>query len=1054
MEKLATLKFQGDFEHGFQVTLEIGADGQRPFADIQGRLPPNSDIPIFYECWRSSYRHLFSSRIQVKFDKVYTFTELRENCWRAAAELKQGLATWLQASSFQPMREKCFEHLTTSDEIRMIVRSDCPVFLKLPWHQWEVVERYDTIEVAVSSLAAEYPQTARPPISKNRVRILAILGNSLGIDVQQDQRALAKLSGAETLLLNQPRRKQINDQLWAQPWDMLFFAGHSETQAATGRFYINRHDYLTIADLQYGLKCAIANGLQLAIFNSCDGLDLAWQLAELRLPQIIVMREPVPDRVAQAFLQSFLKEFARGSAFYQAVGTARKQLQGLEHQYPCASWLPTIVQNAAAIPPTWKELRYGNIKDGNMPFDSIVPYPARSQTEQLLLAAVKREVNARLKQSLHNAVLINLGKEAQPRQVKRPWDTTIKIGEKPSEPIPETTTILDIFDQEEIGGRLLILGVPGSGKTTTQLELAQDLIERAEVQTNFPIPVLFNLSSWKDDTQSIAVWLVAELKSKYGVRVDIGQQWLENKQLLPLLDSLDELESARQPQCLRAIDQWLAGESRPQYLVVCSRSEEYEILVETAETKLQLNGAICLQTLTNPQIQDYLETIERAELWQAMERDTALLDLVRTPLLLSVTILAYGELSLTQWQQLTSTEERLQVLLDAYVQRMLIRPVDSRQYRGKWVPSARQTRRQLIWLAQQLQRQSQTEFLIEKLQPTWLLTKSQQTIYHLAVYLAMGLIGGLATALHYSTRTTDNWLVAFSLLWPSAMFGVVAGLVAGLISRVTFRWMAGIIAGVLFALAVMITITKTVLVGVPEPDRHGFLSTFFVIDGLSAVVVDGSVLAFFFSLIPPHIKIVDTMKWSWLKFKTYSILSLIGGAIYVLFRLVLTDRYVSENGLTVGIILYELLIFALIAGLVGGLSKGPEIEKIAIPNQGIWRSATNARFLFCAVGTVGTGLAWPYAYNLYELVSVGVAIGVLAGLGGGWFSGLVLIQHLILRVMIWWQGHIPWNYARFLNYATERTFLQKVGGGYRFIHRLLMDHLARMDLPQGRHRSL
>ena len=31
-----------------------------------------------------------------------------------------------------------------------------------------------------------------------------------------------------------------------------------------------------------------------------------------------------------------------------------------------------------------------------------------------------------------------------------------------------------------------------------------------------------------------------------------------------------------------------------------------------------------------------------------------------------------------------------------------------------------------------------------------------------------------------------------------------------------------------------------------------------------------------------------------------------------------------------------------------------------------------------------------------------------------------------------------------LDYAVDRIFLQKVGGGYRFIHRLLLEHFAEM----------
>jgi hypothetical protein len=86
----------------------------------------------------------------------------------------------------------------------------------------------------------------------------------------------------------------------------LFFAGHSETDNNQGKIWINKTQYLTIEDLKYGLRKAIRSGLQLAIFNSCDGLGLGFDLAELNIPQIIVMREPIPDAVAQEFLKYFL----------------------------------------------------------------------------------------------------------------------------------------------------------------------------------------------------------------------------------------------------------------------------------------------------------------------------------------------------------------------------------------------------------------------------------------------------------------------------------------------------------------------------------------------------------------------------------------------------------------------------------------------------------------------------------------------------------------------------------------------------------------------------
>ncbi len=36
--------------------------------------------------------------------------------------------------------------------------------------------------------------------------------------------------------------------------------------------------------------------------------------------------------------------------------------------------------------------------------------------------------------------------------------------------------------------------------------------------------------------------------------------------------------------------------------------------------------------------------------------------------------------------------------------------------------------------------------------------------------------------------------------------------------------------------------------------------------------------------------------------------------------------------------------------------------------------------------------------------------------------------------------------VRFLNSATERMFLQRIGGRYRFIHKLLQEHFAKMEL--------
>ncbi|MGB3655470.1 MAG: CHASE2 domain-containing protein, partial [Rivularia sp. (in: cyanobacteria)] len=129
----------------------------------------------------------------------------------------------------------------------------------------------------------------------------------------------------------------------------------SHLNGETGRIYINPDDSLTIEQLKNGLKAAISRGLRLAIFNSCDGLGLATQLASLHIPQMIVMREPVPDLVAQRFLKFFLSAFSESKSFYLAVREAGERLQGLEAEFPCASWLPIICQNPTEAPLNWSK---------------------------------------------------------------------------------------------------------------------------------------------------------------------------------------------------------------------------------------------------------------------------------------------------------------------------------------------------------------------------------------------------------------------------------------------------------------------------------------------------------------------------------------------------------------------------------------------------------------------------------------------------------------------------------------------------------------------------
>ena len=107
----------------------------------------------------------------------------------------------------------------------------------------------------------------------------------------------------------------------------------------------------------------------------------------------------------------------------------------------------------------------------------------------------------------------------------------------------------------------------------------------------------------------------------------------------------------------------------------------------------------------------------------------------------------------------------------------------------------------------------------------------------------------------------------------------------------------------------------------------------------------------------------------------------------------------------------------------------------------------NSARLAVGMGSIGTLAAWYYGNgDLQQHVMLAGAIGLLAALFGGQRSGQVLIQHLILRIILWWNRCAPWNYSRFLDFVTRSMLLRRAGGGYLFMHRSFMEHLARKQL--------
>ncbi|MFB8793980.1 MAG: AAA family ATPase [Microcoleus sp.] len=328
-----------------------------------------------YRHWRRLYNkteEFWPSRLTAKKDPVKSPDDLEEvknkafeACRKAAKLLAKNLNDWLQSPDFQPIVNLLLNHLQDSTSTRILLATENHWLRRLPWCAWNLLEHIPNAEIVLASPKFKQVKTSGNSGKKEKVKILVILGDNAGTDA--DEAVIQKLiPDAEFCWLKketqrETQRSDLDAPLWEQRWDILFFAGHGKTESdgSIGKIKINSQDWLTIDEIKNHLKRAINNGLKLAIFNACDGLGIAYQLAEgedLYLPQIIVMREILPIAIAPKFLQYFLEAYTHGLSLSTAIRDSRKRLQILESDVPCVSWLPVLCQNPAEIPLRWHDL--------------------------------------------------------------------------------------------------------------------------------------------------------------------------------------------------------------------------------------------------------------------------------------------------------------------------------------------------------------------------------------------------------------------------------------------------------------------------------------------------------------------------------------------------------------------------------------------------------------------------------------------------------------------------------------------------------------------------
>lgn len=590
-----------------------------------------------------------------------------------------------------------------------------------------------------------------------------------------------------------------------------------------------------------------------------------------------------------------------------------------------------------------------------------------------------------LEHSLHEAVRLELHLEERPDMLANPWILQVQELDRAPEPLPAGTSIVQVYD--EAGGELLILGEPGAGKTTLLLELARELLERAEQEKHHRLPVIFNLSSWATKCGTLADWLVEELWTKYQVLHKIGQAWIDADQILPLLDGLDEMAEHARPACVQAINSYRQHHLQKQGtvpLVVCCRSQEYSTLT----TRVMIQQAVSIQPLTDEQIERYLQSTQGQleGLQYALRTDQNLSELARRPLVLNIFSLAYQGVAPEDFSTEGAREIQQRQVFATYVERMLSRRgVHSGYPRAQVLPW-------LAWLAQQLVKNNLSEFYPEGMQRDWL--GEPQTRWRWLFALFFGLFGALSFGLSAAGVGYFGYGMRGGLL-----FGICVGLVSGVSvvrAWLHFRQPIGIHPTGVWNLSVARRFLR----------REGLL---FMLLGVLVVGSSG---------------------WFFIEF--------LGGAIF------------------------EKIGFGLVYGLIGGCigwqiwytiryrfhSSTFEEEEELITSTGFGVIDQSGRF------GIFIGLFFGFLFGLGFGLIAGLLPGLLVGLGAGLyfgyrFGGGVYLHHHLLRILLWRNRSIPWNFVAFLDEATERLLLRKIGGRYIFIHRLLLDYFASLEKKES-----
>lgn len=720
--------------------------------------------------------------------------------------------------------------------------------------------------------------------------------------------------------------------------------------------------------------------------------------------------------------------------------------------------------------------------------------PNRQSSKKLLDLMNELEatwIKGVLHQSLERVAWIDLKLDWTADQVETPSNKLRLSARQSVEAISSDQSIATVFDDAQ--RKLLILGDPGSGKTTTLLKLAESLLAKTRENSAESVPVALPLNKWTGKHRRFERWILDQIKEWYKIQPAIASEWIAAGRIFLLLDGLDEVPAMQRAACVDAINHFLsnAGANVPGIVITC-RPLEYACL----PTRLQLRDAIALRPLTTPQIDAYLQNAgpKLAPLRAALAQDDILANLATTPFMLSVLILAYSGAAPPAAAPAISTTERRAQIFNDYVKAAFRRPDKPKDDHLTDSDTC-------LWLAKLAKQMTsrQTKFVsAETLQPAWLDNYLLQFLYFVATRLPLAWILTIV-AFSLTNRIADWRIIAFAqgagLLFGALDFAAACWKDWFLSSR-TVRLLGGVVGCGAFYFAFDNLI--------PQPARPPNALLWGLGDFFGLLIATGFAAAALPTLAradTEDIRAYTTVGWSWrvagrrTLFAVSSIPTCFFLVDLVFVRAVANDLQnhatPSAIGCACGVALAVFLLkrrilqrsflgfLFFINCALGGLFAG---LLLALPLSEITSDFFEMFLLvipivpFAGLEFKMSGSAEPSAHSLWFwikgplkataacLISSGILLLILrviavpddlpdlksvlnlfafiTGVALLRFGGLNGWKHFCLRWLLVCTRRLPRRLSAFLDYAAKLILLRRRGSSYEFIHAVFLDHFA------------